>query len=174
MESERCGENEGKLFVWQVMKPTSRDGKDRHERNPATKKAPKCTIQNHKFLLPYKTATANFIMFTWDVGLSLKETLTVLYIVGKKKGYLQSFWEHMFFWIHGIKAAICAIRIYVLFQNLSAWLNQISSFKNIMQCNIIQLFRSETQPMNNLFQISAMRASSLNVILKHKIMTPSI
>jgi len=51
--------------------------------------------QDHKFLLPHKTAIAKFIMFTWDAGSSLKETLTVLYILGQKIGSLQSFWEHI-------------------------------------------------------------------------------
>lgn len=39
-------------------------------------------------MLHHKTAIANFIMFTRDVGLSLKETLTTLYIAGKKKKVL--------------------------------------------------------------------------------------
>lgn len=48
----------------------------------------KSTKDDHKFLLPHKTAIANFIVFTWDVGLKLRETLPTPYIVGKKKKVL--------------------------------------------------------------------------------------
>lgn len=47
----------------------------------------KSTKDDHKFLLPHKTAIANFIVFTWDVGLKLRETLPTPYIVGKKKKF---------------------------------------------------------------------------------------